>query len=512
MVEKIKNILKNNYVYLIIFGIFYLIAWCTPLTGDDWVNYGNSGGGIIGMIRSTASYYLSWGGRIGSSLVVLFLTRYKCLWNICSALVVVIIVWAVNKIVNSKYKVITAISFTLLILLTNMGLITECFLWLAGNITYTFCFAMILVYMVYILYKEKKDLKYKRYEYIIFSLLNIFMCTFVENIALGIIVANLLVFVYKWIKNKKIDKFYLVMTLMSGLGLVIQMVSPGTNRRISIDDAAFAELNIFEKVISNIPNFVNFTYIKHPIMILVLVFALNSLVIRKEKIKVIKWISIIFISVIPIITMIANLNCILPVEFNILNVVSEKLNFISNSEKIYIILYWIAFTLYTLYAIIRYCDKEIKIETLWIYLTGLVCVVAMMVTTVWHGRATFATIMCIYIISLKILSEVEFNKSFLFIKVFIITVFVVLSVLYLIVYNSVRLNTIDKYKYIKQEAEKGNKEIECYVVPERLLSTQCPYNNLYTYSLSNYLGLDNDITYVKQQSMWKYQLFYEKLY
>lgn len=512
MVEKIKNILKNSYIYIIIFVIFYIIAWCTPITGDDWINWGNSRGGIMGMIRRTASYYLSWGGRVGSSLAVLFLTQYKWLWDVCSAFVVAIMAWATNKIIGTKHKMITAVSFVLLILLTNMGMITECFLWLAGNITYTFCFAMLLVYMVYILHKEKKGLEYKIYEYIIFSLLNIFMCTFVENIALGIIVANLLTLIYKWVKNKKPDKFYIVMTIMSALGLVIQMVSPGTNRRISIDDAEFAELNIFEKVISNIPNFVNFTYIKNPIMVLVIVLALNTFVICKERNKIIKSISILFINIVPAITMIANLNLILPLEFNVLNLVSEKLHFISNGDNIYIIVYWILLTLYTLYAVIRYSDKETKLEILWIYIIGMVCVAAMMVTTVWHGRAAFATMMCIYIISLKILSEIQFKKSFVVIKCIVITAFVVLSALYLVIYNNVRLNSIDKYQYIKEQAAKGNKKIDCYIVPERLLSTQCPYNNQYTYYFNNYLGIDEDVTYVKKSSKWKYQLFYDKLF
>ena len=512
MYEKVKSILKNNYIYLIVFCVFYMIAYCTPLTGDDWLNYGNSSKSIIGILRSTASYYLSWGGRVGSSIVVLFLTRYKWLWDVCSALVVVVMAWCTSKLSNPKHKTMVAISFTLLILLTNMRMITECFLWIAGNITYTFCFAMLLVYIVYVIYKEKKDLKYKKYEYVIFALLNVFMSTFVENIAASIIVTNMLLLGYSWVKNKKIDKFYLTMTIMSIFGLVIQMVSPGTRNRIEIDDAAFAEMNVFEKVLSNMPNFVKFTYILNPIMVLVFVSALNTLVINKEKNNIVKWISIAFLSIIPIITIVANLNTILPFEIDIFKTINTKLAFICNADNIFVILYWIIFTIYSLFAIIRYCNKETKLETLLIYIVGMISVGAMMVTTVWHARAAFATMMTIYIISLKILSEEEYKRYFNMFKYVIIVCFVTLSASYLIIYNSVRLNVIDRNEYIIKEAKAGSKEINYYRVPEKLLVSEFPYNNSYRLAVNSYLGVDSEIVYKECKSIWKHKMFYNKLY
>lgn len=513
MINKIKEYILKNYIYIIVFFASLFIYLCFPLTGDDWLNWESGNHGLINMAKSTVHYYLTWGGRIGSSVFVLFLTQYKWLWNIANAFVTVLLVWCTNKIVATNKKVFVAVCFILMLMLSNMMMIVEGFLWIAGSITYTFCLCALLLYIVYVLYKEKNEIKKSKWEYVIVGFLTLGMCTFVENIAVGIIVANILLVLYKYIRNNNIDTFYLSMLIFSIIGLLIQLVSPGTATRISIDDAEFATLNIFQKVLANIPNFIKFTYIINPMMLVILVIALDVLILKKEKNGVLKILLMIFFNIIPFITIIANLNKSFIYDVSILNTINEKLSFVSNSENGILIIYWILFSIMIIFSIVKYCNKEDKYENLFIYSVAISTIVSMMITTVWHERASIAVVIMIYILSLKLIfKNINEEKRFNSIRVLISVLALIVAVIYLITYNNVRIFVKDRNENIYKQIEEGKKEIIYYTMPGKYCGSQYPYKQFYVDAFNYYMGIEESVTYKEVKSIWKYQMFYDKLY
>jgi len=283
-----KSKKQNSLIFLIgIFILFCLLASLIPYTGDDWQNYGNGKFGFINVLRNAKAYYLGWEGRLGSRIIIFFVTFKKWLWNILNGLSMVAIIYFGNKIIKPKNKIFTIIALLLAVFLTNYTTFVQCFFWIAGHITYTVSLALYLIYIYYLFNLINKRKKIKKIETTIMFLFNIGLCTFVENIAVGVIVTNLLALWYSYLKNnKKLDKNILILTIGSILGLAIQILSPGTKHRIAIETSKeFAELNIIGKIIYNLPNLIKYGFILNPTLILLMSLSAILLVKNREKNK-----------------------------------------------------------------------------------------------------------------------------------------------------------------------------------------------------------------------------------
>ena len=99
---------------------------------------------------------------------------------------------------SSKIKKIMFPLMVLVIIGMNLFSFSQVMTWIAGNITYLFIIPVILWYFYFILNNDK----YNKWFVFIFSLINLFGCMFVENMAIVIIVGNILLLIFKFIKNK----------------------------------------------------------------------------------------------------------------------------------------------------------------------------------------------------------------------------------------------------------------------------------------------------------------------
>ena len=507
MVKKFLS--KKNIYLLLIFVLLCILFYFIPLTGDDWQNYGNGKFGFINILRNSYRYYLNWEGRIGSRILIFSVTYNKWLWNVMASLSVIFMIYFSSKLINYKQKNITLL-FTSLLLLINYDMFVQCFFWIAGHITYTVCIVFFLFYMYYIFNKLEKNKYFTNIEKILLFFLVIAMCTFVENIAVGILVFNLLMFIYSYFIKKTKENYYIVVLVASIVGLLIQVLSPGTAMRISIEMGEFGNLNLFQKIIYNLSNFVEFGYLINPMMVLIMVVAFDLLVYKNEKNIKKRLLLIIFMSVVPILTIIGNINLISPFEFGVLNKISSFLSFISNSKSSFIIIYWICFDLVYLISIFIYLKSDInKLKIVIVYLVSQACILAMLVTPTWSNRVAFATVIFNYIVSLLVFNVLNIGYNKIFKKVicsFCIGYFSLLLVLYFNVYSCVKYRD----SYILEKYSEGSRVINYYKVPDRLLWSQYPYSNSYRNAFNVNLGLKEDIQYIEKNAKWKYKIFFNR--
>lgn len=505
-IEKIIN--KRNLFILCVFLLLCLVFYFIPLTGDDWQNYGNGKFGLLNIVRNAYRYYLNWEGRIGSRLIIFLVTYNKWIWNLLASFSSIILVYFSTKLINKQFSKFYSSMLILLIFLLNYDMFVQCFFWIAGHITYTLCTTLFIFYIYYIFSKDSNDSKYSIVEIIILFFLNIFMCTFVENIAVGIVVFNILFLINSIWQRKNKNIYYVLSSVASIAGLLIQILSPGTAVRMSIEMKEFGHLNIIEKIIYNLNNLVNYQYLINPFMVLIMIVALNFLIYKKEKKKLKKILLLLFINIIPILTIIANMNLILPFEFSIFKLISTYLSFVNNSNSILIKVYWLIFTLLYFICIYKYIDdQKYKKKLLILYIVSQSCIFAMLVTPTWSNRVVFTTVILNYIISLIIINYLNISFSKLFRKIvylLCISYFSILLIFYYNVYCSINYRD----KYIIKKYNEGERIINFYTVPNRLLWSQYPYSNSYRNAFSGNLGFKDEVIYIETPFVYRYNIWW----
>ena len=304
--------MKKKYL-LFIFIFFLIILFLSPISGDDWGNYLVGKQGLHHMFGQALGMYFSWEGRIISRLLINILTYNKWLFNIIDSIAIISIIYTSYLIIKpNKNKNIIIILCILSILLMNIYTISQSITWVAGTITYLFPLSLILYYIYYI--KDNKN----NY-FIIICIINLIVPMFVEHMGILIIIINIITLIYKYIKNKKIDKRYLTYLIISIISFITMFIAPGNNLRLEVENISFNELNIFNKIIYNILNFIYYTFIVNSFMLFLMIIVLFNLIKKNIKNNVLKYLLIILTSIYPLITIIVyNLNFIHINKYNIL--------------------------------------------------------------------------------------------------------------------------------------------------------------------------------------------------
>ena len=247
--------MKEKKFLILIFAIFLIILFLSPISGDDWGNYLVGEQGIRHIIGQAIGMYFDWEGRFVSRLFINFLTYNKWLWNIVNSLLILSIIYFSIKIINPKNKKTIYLLSFLGILCMNIYTFSQTVTWIAGNVTYLFPLALLIIYIYYIKYYMDNN------NVLMLSILNLILPMFVEHMAILTIIINLFILIYKYIKDKKIDKRFLLYLIISIISTLLMILSPGTRLRNNIENNTFNELSLFEKILYNIPNFIYYTFI-----------------------------------------------------------------------------------------------------------------------------------------------------------------------------------------------------------------------------------------------------------
>ena len=405
MITKMKNMSYQNKLLLGVFIISLIIFILTPIAGDDWGNYIVGEKGIKAIFASAVSMYKSWEGRFISRILIYFLTYHKWLWNILNATLITLFIKISYSIIGTnKNKFIYLIPIFGIITI-NYIFYTQCYLWVAGNITYLF--PTVLSLLVFIIIYNNKMTNFKL---IILLILSIIIPMFIENIGCAYVMFLFLIITYKYIKERKLNIPLLIMFILSITSLIIMLKSPGSAIRLA-ENQEFNNLSIFSKIITNIPNFISYAFTRNIIPLISMMIGVNIMLKNKIKNKFL----IIIYNIIPIIAIFENLIYMIPINFEI--------KIIINVTNWYYIFYWITFGLLFIYSIYYHLkDTKERDFLLILMLTGIISLLVMLITPTWGERVSILYIWIIIIITSKIFStlyksNIKIEKTF---KIFLI--------------------------------------------------------------------------------------------
>lgn len=481
--------MKKKIFFISIFIFFLLIFFLSPISGDDWGNYIEGSRGLYKSITEAIGMYFSWEGRFISRVLINILTYHKVLWNIVNSLVITGTIFLIIKIINPRKKIIYLLSL-LVFLLMNIYTFSQVVPWLAGNITYLFPIPLLLLYF-YFIFSNKKDNRL----IVLFSILNLIMTMFVEHMAIILIFSNILFIIYRYIKNKKIDKELILYLVISIVGTLVMLLSPGTAYRSSVENIDFNKLSIIGKILSNIPNFIYYTFIVNPYMIILLSISSTYLINKTFNKKILKVLLVLIMNVIPLLStslyLISNF-----VNINI---------FLINSHSIILLLFYIVYILFFLYLIIKN-NKTIFNKEMFFFIIGLSSNIIMMVSPTWGFRTSLGTYIFLCIFSLLIINKyIKERKIYNIIILFII---IISCIFYSILY----ISTFRQYKENKSIIENSIKDqsnvIEIYKYPYFINCNINPDNDYHLRVFKRYYNIPENTEVKLLDNKWRYLILY----
>ena len=478
-----KKILKKEYI---LYFFFFLIIMClSPISGDDWGNYLVGEQGIRHMVGNAIGMYFSWEGRFISRLLINILTYNKWLWNIVNSFVIVSIIYLINNICNFKNKKLTLV-VPLLFLFMNPFTFSQVIVWIAGNITYLFVI-LLLLYYIFRIYKQS-DFSLKTT--ILLLCLNIIIPMFVEHMAIIMILINIIFLIINYIKEKKINKKLIIFLIASIISFLSMFLSPGNTLRNGMENNYFNSLNLIEKITYNIPNFIYYTYIIN--YFLITLMTIGNYLIAKNKIKNKLVKTLIYISGL------ISIALVLLVTFN---------NKISSSN-IFIIIYFILYSIGNFYLIIKSSKKKISDLAVFFFLIGICSNGVMLLSPTWGYRTSLATYLFMSISYLIVIDRyIHINKS---LEYLIIICNVIGMLVYITFYISVHLQYIDNYKLINKGVKENSKKIEIVSYPSFAPCNINPTNDYHIKKFKEYYKIDENTEVTIVNNNWKFYLLYRK--
>lgn len=477
--------MKKKIFFKSIFLFFLLIFCLSPICGDDWGNYIEGSRGIYKSITEAIGMYFSWEGRFISRVLINILTYHKILWNIINSLVITISIYLIIKLINPKKKIIYLLT-PLIFLLMNMFTFSQTVTWVAGNITYLFVIPLLLLYY-YFVFNDKKQV-------IVFSILNIIMTMFVEHMAIVLILSNIFFIIYRYIKNKKTSKELVLYLVLSIIGTVVMLISPGSLYRSSVENLDFNKLSIISKVIYNIPNFIYYTFIVNPYMIVLLSLANYYLIKKNINNKLLKVLLIIFMNVIPLLST----SLYIISNFKSMNI------FLLDSNSIILKIYYVIYILLFICLIIK-DTKSIFNKEIFFFILGISSNIVMMVSPTWGFRTSLATYIFLCIFSLMIIEK--YMKERKVFNIVAASALVLSSIIYILIY----ISTYRQYKENKLIIEKGIKDnskvIEIYKYPVFINCNINPESEFHLKVFKKYYNIE-DKEVILLDNKWKYFILY----
>lgn len=414
----ISHIKKYFYVYIAL-GLFFFFMWVSslvPLVGDDWGYYIN---GMKGPLTMTMEFYQTWSGRVIGEFLGFILTSNHNWWvyffNPLLFSVSFLLIYKIINPVRKKGLIATLILF--LMFTVSHGIRMETFTFVVGSINYRFSLLMALVQLFIInRYFISDSVSFKWYEYAISILSGISVGLIMENIAGGLILANLLLIGYRFIRCKKIDLILILNALTTTGAFLTMRLSPGAKARLVGEFSDWVEMNIFEKMLMKYPEFIHYTFTENKVIIIILIFALITLVIQKRQCFKTKLMPVLLSGIL--------LSGIAVLEASFIVGLNEDygISFWKFTSVMYYFAdmnSWILMTYWTIFALLMFgvmIYLLIDSSTIWMmafyYLIAMAVMGAMLLSPIIGPRCAIFTIYFLIIVVAFIIQDLELSPIF----------------------------------------------------------------------------------------------------
>ena len=455
-----------------VFVFFLCVSFLAPITGDDWGNYVAGKDGLQASWDSAINMYKVWEGRFASRFVMNLLTPNKIIWNILNACIMSGIFYLCIKLINPKRKLFTSLILFAGILLVENTMFMQCYIWIAGNVTYTFPLFLALINLIFLrnLF-EREDDKTPLYIVAAMAVLNFITPMFVEHIAVFLIATNLIGLILCYVKCKKINKVILLNAVISILAFLPMYFSPGNVVRKLEEGMENRSAIII--ILRNIPDFIEWTIARNSFLLILVVVVMIYLILTKIKKRNLKVILVIYVLIIPIINIVLNIANLTSLRG--LDIIQNLDNIFVRSAHVATILYWTMFVSLFVY-LISISIKEEKRRTIYLMLgLSIIPNLVMLASPIWGGRTAMITVYLLYITILMIIEDIDIKGAI--INKANRMVLIVLSgsvLLFLYLYSTVFFTNIEREKTVKEGIAAGKETIYIESFPEHLVHTPIP--------------------------------------
>lgn len=505
--KKEKKTIFKNVIFLntvLIFLTFLFISFFVPLTGDDWTNALFKTNNIFDAIKIAYDKYFIHEGRFMSRVFVIIFTNTKWLWNIFNAIMIATVYNISMKLIKPKNINLCSLIFAFSMLFIETTMFTQSYLWVTGNITY---FLPMFLYIVYIFLVKKvydNDFNFTKGTFIISITLNLLIPTMVEHISISLVCSNILLLLYVYVKTKKINKLFLINSIISIIGFLIIYLSPGALLRAKEMD--FYSYSLFEKIFVNIPNFVNFTYVSNT-MFLTLIVMLLILFINRHVKGIKKILFILIITILPILNIMANILTLISIYSSKASKILNLISFTTNYSNVYIIIFWCFITLMLFIINILYTKKHKNYKALFFFITGFLANFAMLLSPIWGGRTALFTLIMLSI-NILILIDSYSLKQIKKINKLLFVILIFYIIVLLILYNSVYRQQIVRENSIKEQIQNNETLIIIERFPENILWNSNAWNEIHEKSFKSYYDIGKEVEIYRKKIIYKKLIFY----
>ncbi|HCT63566.1 MAG TPA: hypothetical protein DIC19_05650 [Erysipelotrichaceae bacterium] len=379
-----SNLLILLSFSIFIFVFFYYISSLVPLAGDDW------GYAINGLAQNpliTAfEFYQSWSGRFFSELYGFLITPHKEIWNLLNAFLFTGIFILTLKLASSKEYLLTGLVIIFLMLSVKDELRMETYTWLMGT-TYVIplFLSLLFFYTNYTHILDQSKLSIFKFSISMFILFYIGLC--MENIAILMVVSNIIFIIYYYFRYKKLKFEYIAYLLTSTLSFIILRLSPGASARLIRDHADWIKLNPFDQIIENFPKFIQLTFLDHRYLVFLLSISLGmTILLNILKSKTVRVYDIIHLLILGM-SLIINVSLQMQSRFPL-----EIFEMMINPKSSFNLIFWVIYAI-TIYSIVwNYFNGAIR-DKLFFFMTlsGLGNGV-MMLSPIFGYRSTLYTV------------------------------------------------------------------------------------------------------------------------
>ncbi len=226
--------------------------------------------------------YLNWSGRVFSeSAAAVFIPLDQMWWRVANALMVALLIYSMIRLVSRRVTVVDVLIGYASFWLIAPGMMLNSVYWVAGSFAYLWptalaFFASLLLVRIY---RGESVRHWGWYIPVAFV-----ASLGVEQVGLCLCAFALLTLGAYWIRNKKISIPSLVFALVSGAGIIIEMVSPGSHLRTISETKnwypEFATMPLSSKIVRGI--MWQFSYTANFMLLIIAVLIIGLLVVMAQ--------------------------------------------------------------------------------------------------------------------------------------------------------------------------------------------------------------------------------------
>lgn len=503
----ISHVKKYFYVYIAI-GLFFFFMWVSslvPLVGDDWGYYIN---GMKGPLTMTMEFYQTWSGRVIGEFLGFTLAANHNWWvYFFNPLLFSTSFLLIYKIINPVRKKGLIASLILFLMFTvSHGIRMETFTFVVGSINYRFSAVMALL-QLYIIsrYFHTSTVTFKWYEILMSILSGIIVGLIMENIAGGLILANILLMGYRYLQLKKVDLMLSLNVMTTTAAFLAMRLSPGAKARSAGEFTEFMGMNIVDKMLTKYPEFIHYTFTENKVIMVVLILALLTLVIQKRHVFKLKLTPIILggilLSGIPVLaaSFIVQLNENFGISFWKF---TSVMYYFAEMDSVILMVYW------TLLAVLMFGVMVyllIDLKTVWMmayyYLIAMAVMGAMLLSPIIGPRCAIFTVFFLIIVVALIVEELTLSSLAEKGLSGLLIVFVVLIFIgYGQIYNQVHDVWMEQEARIESYKENPSGELLLPAYPRYSIHSGEAVTSYHQEVFLKYYGLPLD---VKVNYIWK---------